>query len=83
MNEARDGLLDAHRRYFVDRGYQEHFIAYGPRVSDNGAAWVGSVMLVELPTREAVEGMLANEPDNRAGLYERLEIHDWRFGGRH
>ena len=30
----------------------------------------------------AVAAMLADEPYCRAELYERLEIHRWRFGGR-
>ena len=83
MSEKRDGLLDAHRRYFVDKGYQERFIARGPLLSDDGAQWTGSAMLIELQSRDAVEAMLADEPYARNGLYERVEIHDWRFGGRH
>jgi hypothetical protein len=39
-------------------------------------------MTVELPDRGAVEAMMARAPFVRAGLYDSLEIHDWRFGGR-
>jgi len=39
-------------------------------------------MLVEVPGRAAVEEMLADEPYVEAGLYEKIEIHDWQFGGR-
>lgn len=83
MSATRDGLLDAHRRYFVEQGYQQRFIARGPLLSDDGSAWVGSAMLVELPSHGAVEAMLANEPYASNGLYDRIEIHRWRFGGRH
>ena len=83
MNQARDSLLDAHRRYLLHPDHQPHFIARGPLLADDGATWVGSAMLVEFPSREAVEGMLADEPYNRAGLYQRIEVHNWRFGGRH
>ena len=31
----------------------------------------------------AIEAMLAAEPYGRAGLYQNVEIHNWRFGGRH
>ena len=83
MTATRDGLLEAHRRYFIDRGYLDHFIERGPLYNDDESEWVGSAMLVELPDRAAVEAMLADEPYCKAGLYERVEIHRWRFGGRH
>ena len=80
---TRDRLLEAHRSYFIDNHYQERFIARGPLRSDDDADWVGSAMLIELPARAAVEAMLADEPYVRNGLYDSIEIHDWRFGGRH
>jgi uncharacterized protein YciI len=39
--------------------------------------------MIELPDRSAVETMLAGDPFVKAGLYERLQTHRWRFGGRH
>ena len=44
---------------------------------------VGSVLLVQLGDRAAVEAMLAGAPYVQAGLYASVEIHDWQFGGRH
>ena len=82
MSDARDGLLDDHRRYFIDHGYQDKFIVRGPLWSEDGEAWVGSEFVLELPDRAAVDDFLAGEPYTQAGLYERLEIHRWRFGGR-
>jgi len=40
-------------------------------------------MMIELPDRAAVEAMLVDDPYVRAGLYDSIEIHNWRFGGRH
>jgi uncharacterized protein YciI len=82
MAATHDALLEAHRRYFVEHGYLERFIARGPLLSDDGHDWAGSAMLVELPDRLAVEAMLAGEPFVRAGMYAEVEIHDWQFGGR-
>ena len=83
MNATRDRLLDEHHRYFIDNGYLPHFIARGPFLADDGKEWLGSAMLVEFPDRVAVEAMLAAEPYVKAGLYANIEIHNWRFGGRH
>lgn len=82
MSATRDRLLENHRRYFIERGYQEKFIARGPLWADDGAEWVGSEFIIELPDRAAVDLFLADEPYSCAGLYESVEIHRWRFGGR-
>ena len=82
VSGTRDLLLDAHRRYLVDRGYHDRFIARGPLLSDDGTEWTGSAMLVELRDRAGVDAMLAGEPYARAGLYADVEVHDWQFGGR-
>jgi uncharacterized protein YciI len=82
MTATRDALLDQHRRYYAERGYDQCFIERGPLLSDDGSEWVGSAMLVELRDRAAVEAMLADEPYTRAGMYAGVEIHDWQFGGR-
>ncbi len=80
MTATRDGLLEEHRDYLD--GYAAHFIARGPLLSDDGATWVGSAMLVEFPDRSAVDAMLESEPYRRGGLYADVEVHHWRFGGR-
>jgi uncharacterized protein len=54
----------------------------GPLLSDDGSAWAGNVVAFERVTRSTVEAMLENDPFARAGLYDRVEIHLWRFGGR-
>lgn len=77
----RESLAEEHHRYLV-HDHREQLIAVGPLMSEDGVAWAGTALLAELPDRDAVEGLLAAEPYARAGLYHRIEIHDWRFGGR-
>ena len=40
------------------------------------------VITANLSDRAAVDTFLADEPYTNAGLYDRIEIHRWRFGGR-
>ncbi len=82
MSPSAEALLEERRRYLVEGGYEERIIARGPLLSDDGTEWVGSVMLVELPDRAAVDAMVSGEPSVSAGLYASVEIHDWQFGGR-
>ncbi|HEY7020308.1 MAG TPA: YciI family protein [Ktedonobacterales bacterium] len=73
--------LPPRQRFFDDHDSQ--VIVCGSLLSDDGATWVGSIMLAEAPDRAAVEAFIASDPYAQAGLYQSVEIHRWRFGGRH
>ncbi|GAA3665510.1 YciI family protein [Lentzea roselyniae] len=51
----------------------ESLIAYGPLLSDDGAAWLGTAALVRSADPAAV---LTVE------RYAAVEVHEWEFGGR-
>ncbi|GAA2295125.1 YciI family protein [Nonomuraea roseoviolacea subsp. roseoviolacea] len=51
-------------------------IAYGPLLSDDGAAWLGTALLIRAPDPDAARAVLT--PDR----YADIEVHDWEFGGR-
>jgi uncharacterized protein len=55
---------------------RDDLVAYGPLLSDNGATWLGTAMLVRAPDPDAARAILA--PDR----YASIEVHNWRFGGR-
>jgi uncharacterized protein len=82
VDATPQALSEERRRSFLDRGYADRFIARGPLLSDDGTAWVGTAMLVELRDRREVDAMLGDDPYVQAGLYADIEIHDWEFGGR-
>jgi uncharacterized protein len=83
VEAARQALGAAQRRWLGEPGHRDGVILCGPLLSDDGAGWVGSALLVQLGDRGAVEAMLAGSPYVQAGLYASVEIHDWQFGGRH
>jgi uncharacterized protein YciI len=56
-----------------DRG---DLIAYGPLLSDDGAAWLGTAALLQAPDARAARGLLTVE------RYAAIEVHHWDFGGR-
>jgi uncharacterized protein YciI len=55
---------------------RDELIAYGPLLSDDGTAWLGTAALVRAPDPETARSVLT--PDRYAGT----EVHRWRFGGR-
>ncbi|WP_412538192.1 YciI family protein [Longispora sp. K20-0274] len=81
MTDVRDRLRADQRDHLAAR-YADRLIAHGPLLSQDGTEWLGTATLVELPDRAAAEAMLASGPYPEAGLYERVEVHPWRFGGR-
>ncbi|MEU0055964.1 YciI family protein [Streptomyces sp. NPDC006334] len=55
---------------------QDELIAYGPLLSDDGAAWLGTAALVRAPDPGTARAVLT--PDR----YADVEVHHWQFGGR-
>ena len=55
---------------------RDELIAYGPLLSDNGATWLGTAVLVRAPDPDKARAILT--PDRYAGI----EVHNWAFGGR-
>ncbi|WP_086559485.1 YciI family protein [Streptomyces africanus] len=54
----------------------DDLIAYGPLLSDDGSAWLGTAALVRAPDGETAHGALTR------GRYAEVEVHAWEFGGR-
>lgn len=55
---------------------RDELIAYGPLLSDDGTAWLGTAAALRAPDRETARAVLT--PDR----YSCVEVHNWRFGGR-
>jgi hypothetical protein len=55
---------------------REELIAYGPLLSDDGAAWLGTAVLLRARDPDAARAILI--PDQ----YADIEVHNWQFGGR-
>lgn len=54
----------------------DELIAYGPLLSDDGTAWLGTAALVRAPGPDQARAILTS-----AG-YAAIEVHPWQFGGR-
>src|SRR4051794_18863629 len=54
----------------------DELIAYGPLLSDDGAKWLGTALLLRAPDPETARAVLS------ADRYADIEVHGWQFGGR-
>ncbi|GAA2939390.1 MULTISPECIES: YciI family protein [Streptomyces] len=55
---------------------RDDLIAYGPLLSDDGSAWLGTAALVRAPDQRTARSVLT------ADRYADIEVHPWQFGGR-
>jgi hypothetical protein len=55
---------------------RDELIAYGPLLSDDGTAWLGTAVLLRAPDAATARFVLT------ADRYAHIEVHDWEFGGR-
>ena len=55
---------------------RDDLIAYGPLLSDDGTAWLGTAALVRAPGPDQARAVLT------AASYAAVEVHNWQFGGR-
>ncbi|MFG2712358.1 YciI family protein [Streptomyces goshikiensis] len=55
---------------------RDDLIAYGPLLSDDATAWLGTAALVRAPDADTARGVLT------ADGYAGIEVHPWEFGGR-
>jgi len=70
-----DELLEAHWSY-MDR-FAESMIARGPTLGADRETATGSLHVVGLPSSEALQEFVAEEPNDRAGVYAEHVV--WRF----
>jgi len=54
----------------------DELIAYGPLLSDDGTAWLGTAALVQAADPNTARAILTTD------RYADIEIHGWQFGGR-
>lgn len=54
-------------------------LAAGAKWTDDGVTALGSVLIVDVDTREQAEAFAAGDPFARAGLFADVRISNWRL----
>ncbi len=72
----RQRVRPAHKDYL---GAVADRIAFaGPFTHDDGQAMLGSLLVIDFPSRDAAHAWLAAEPFTQAGLYASTTIHAFK-----
>jgi len=75
QTDTRAANIPAQKAYA--RALGERLIGYGHIVSDDASGTLATTWFVQLDDRAAAEAFIANDPLNRAGVYEKVEIKRW------
>ena len=71
--ELRIQVRPEHRAYLGKLADKMAFA--GPLTSEDGKTTVGSLLVMDFPTKADAEAWLSNEPFTKAGVYEKPVIH--------
>lgn len=69
----RNALRPTHKAYLA--AVAERIACAGPFVHDDGSAMLGSLLVIDFPSRDAAQVWLADEPFTKAGLYGSVSVH--------
>lgn len=65
---------DAHKAYLA-RASSVATVVSGPLVADDGRTMIGSLFIVDAPTKQDVVHFNAADPFSQAGLWGQVQIH--------
>ncbi len=79
ITERRNTLSQSHRDHLGPRD-NTNCLSRGGLTDRDGQVWLGSAMVYEFPDRDALDEFFMDEPFRTNGLYERIDIYNWRRG---
>ena len=60
------------------KAHNDQLLLAGPLLSDDGSAMIGSLLVVEMQDRAAVDRFLAADPYTKAGLFQSVAVRSFR-----
>ncbi len=67
----------AHLDYL--RQHSKSIRTCGPLLADDGETMIGSMLILEAPSRDAADAILAEDPYKKANLFAKVELRRWRW----
>jgi len=75
-SQIRADNRNAHLDYLKTFG--NAVFAAGPLLDDAGTGMIGSLLVMDLPDRAAVDRFVAGDPYGKAGLFASVRVSPWR-----
>jgi uncharacterized protein YciI len=67
----------AHLDYL--RQYSKTIKVCGPLLGDDSETMIGSMLVLDVPNREAADKILSEDPYRKANLFVKVEVRPWRW----
>lgn len=74
----RASVREAHIKYLD--AHLDKLLAAGAFLNDDGSGGHGSLIIVDTDDRKVAEELIANDPFNQAGLFQKITVTRWRKG---
>ncbi len=74
---ADKGVMDAHWQY--ELSIMDRVIAAGSLRTDDGVTPTGSLLILDVETREEAQALVDADPATRAGLRGEISIRNWNW----
>jgi len=74
--DMRQSIRPDHLEYL--KSQKDIIVTAGPMQSDDGAAMIGSMLVIDVADRAAAEAFAQNDPYAKAGLFESTVIKRWK-----
>ncbi|MDY0241113.1 MAG: YciI family protein [Rhodospirillaceae bacterium] len=74
--DVRPANRPAHLEFMKKLG--DKVVLGGPTLAEDGETMTGSVLILDMPDRAAVETLMDNEPYFKAGLFEAVIIRPYK-----
>lgn len=72
---AREDLMEAHWQY--ELSIKERILAAGSLRTDDGVTPTGSLLIVDVKSREEAQALIDADPATQAGLRGEISIRKW------
>jgi uncharacterized protein YciI len=79
MTAFRNTIVAAHRAHLQQRD-ASNCLSRGYLTDAGGTEWLGSAMVYEFENRAALDDFFRDEPYCTHGIYQRIDIYEWRRG---
>jgi uncharacterized protein YciI len=76
QEQLRIDTRQAHLDYIA--GFKDRVVMAGPTQTDDGAHMTGSLLIMDFADRKLAEAFAANDPYNKAGLFETVVVRRWK-----